>query len=351
MREVRTRSLSDPSRLLTDISDGDGVPTDKAGNEFPTDWFDDDDLDERGQLVDSNGNKYDPFAGAMEPISGKCNAPLTNWRERYPSIRFCTQFVPNVDGQRRCRNHKNRGSLMKSAEEYVQTGVFSKTADHQFEHLDPYNKLLGWGLFESLMGDSTFEFAPESEQRTLDFTETVQQAPPEANNGILEVEVSYPTDYADRAVALFCAAMDSVAMLEVRSMTMAGGRSDEAGTMESEETADVLVDPNTGEQEEITNIVEHHLNLPYSRLVKDRTRLLEYGGVTTDSETSDTKSVTDADFVMSVDTIAESDGTESPNTFEDTAESERIVDSAGETEELSGSSEFADPIDEDSDNE
>ena len=58
-----------------------------------------------------------------------------------------------------------------SAEELMQTGLHTKTIDHYYSNLSPVKKLTGWGLFESLMGDSEYEFGVEYETKSFDFSE------------------------------------------------------------------------------------------------------------------------------------------------------------------------------------
>lgn len=323
-------------------------PTDDHGDPYPI-WFTVDELNSRGELIDSNGNNYNPFAGNMTPyddVMQRCNAPLSGYKERYPNIRFCGQSTKQYrDDYTYCKIHKGREGIMKSAEEMMQTGLFTSSIDHLYEHLDPWKKLLGWGTFESLMGESQYTYAPEYEPRELDFTDAPLE-PDEAEDGILEVKFGYPTDHPKRALMLYVAAMQTVQMVSVQPRIMyEGTRADgtEEGMMESKEveTAQLTAppsehDPSPQEFKTIETWSEHHLNLPLSRLIKDQPRLLEMGGVTTDPA-EDADEVSSEDLVMELPVEAEPDGIEStsegtdPNVFgEDmTSESEKIVDKAG----------------------
>lgn len=314
-------------------------PEDGHGNVYPI-WFTVDELNEKGYLTDHNGNDYSPFTGICEPvIDGDydyCNAPLKGYTTRYPEVRYCSQFVPGIEDRYYCSTHKREG-IMKSAEELMQTGLFAKTVDHFYEKLDPWRRLVGWGTFESLMGESNYEFAPEPQPRELDFSDSEFQ--PEAVNedGILEVEYNYPTDHSNKAMYLFVAAMQSVQMLSVQPEIMAENREEGEGMMESRTieaaqlTSPTENDP-TQQYKTIETWSEHHLNLPFSRLIKDQPRLLDLGGVTTDPEEADDGLDSD-DIVLEIQADADGldtvEGGNDPNAFEgQLSESERIQQSA-----------------------
>lgn len=230
---------------------------------------------------------------------------------------------------------------MKSAEEMMQTGMFASSVDHLYENLDPWKKLMGWGTFESLMGESRYEFAPEYDERTLDFSEQPFQPDEVDDDGILDVKFGYPTARPKRALMLYVAAMQTVQMVSVQPKIMDETGPDK-GMMESKtvEKAQLTAppsehDPSPQEFQTIETWSEHHLNLPLSRLIKDQPRLLEMGGVVTDPE-DDSDDVAADDLVMELNVEAEGDGIEStsdgtdPNYFgeDGTAQSEKIMEHA-----------------------
>jgi hypothetical protein len=280
----------------------------------------------------------------MEPFideeNDRCNAPLNDWRDRYPEIRYCGCYANTHGGEgyTYCATHKGR-KMVKSAEEMMQTGYFTASVDHLYENLDPWKKLMGWGTFESLMGESRYTFAPEYERRSLDFSEEPLQPDECDEEGVLEVEFGYPTDHPKRALMLYVAAMQTVQMVSIQPRIMDESTAGE-GMMESKtvEKAQLTAppsehDPSPQEFETIETWSEHHLNLPLSRLISDQPNLLEMGGVVTDPE-DDTDSVGSDDLVLELPVEGETDGIEStssgtdPNHFgEDlTAESEKILE-------------------------
>lgn len=318
--------------------------TDQVGNPYPTDFFDIGDLNERGLLIDDQGREFDPFGGNRVPVEGKCNSPLTGWRDRYDEPRYCSQTVSTAGEQffgGFCNVHKNRESIMKTAEEAMQTGTFAKTVDHMYANVDGWHRLVAHGTFEYLMGESVHEFAPEYETKEFDFSdaETVPEWADADDRATLKV--GYPTDHADRALSLWQAAMDRVNMLTIKASVSSGERPLESKTTEhaqltappSEDTPDEF----KAEQhfETIEEWTEHHLNLPYDRLVRSHGDLLEYGGVGVDIDDG-TQSMDVDELVLDIaadledtEAIEVSETVDDPNVFDDeTPESERILESA-----------------------
>lgn len=269
-------------------------PKDANGNEYPLDWFDVDDLSKRGELYDSNYRAYSPFAGNLEPVEGKCNSFLSNWRERYPSVRYCGQFVAGSDVEGGsdlfCNVHKGQEGFVKTAEETLQTGAYTKTVDHHYDKLGPWERLLGWGFFESLMGESSYDFAEEYDTKTFDFSESEVSPTGVDEEGELTVQVARPTAKLDPSTALLVAAFDTVAIINVQVEVMRSDTEDQK-MLSSKETSNASltspteVDPSQ-EWKTLEEWSEHHLNLPLSRLISDRKDLLERGGVTSDVDES-----------------------------------------------------------------
>jgi len=318
-------------------------PTDELGNAYQI-WFTVDDLDARSRLLDSNWNPYPPFSGNLEPVERDewtcCNAPLNNWRDRYPSLRLCgaiTKTDENGDRYDNCRTHK-RPATMKSAEEQLQTGLFTKTVDHLYDKLSPWKKLIGWGTFESLMGESTYEYGVEYREDTLDFSESEYKPADVDEDDILSLKMGYPTQRIDGALSLYVAAMKTVQLITVQPRIMYENVEEGEGMMESKtiEKAQLTAppsehDPSPQQFKTIETWNEHHLNLPMSRLITDRPKLLERGGVVTDPE-DDTDEVGADDIVLEIDAspdevdTKEDTGTD-PNQFDDyQSKSEEIVD-------------------------
>lgn len=323
-------------------------PTDPHGNVYDI-FFTADEIERTYGMLTSGAARFDPFGGMLQPATHDhpgceyCNTPLHDWRDRYPQIRFCS-IVCREDWSDtgRCNNHKNHDALMKTAEERMQSGLFSKTIDHAYAKLDSWQQLFGWGLFESLMGESVYEFGVEYKARTFDFSESEFQPPDCNEDGTLDVRVGFPTDYLDESLSLFVAAMMGVQMVSVQPRIM-GTETNENGEetsrmMESKtvEAAQLTAppsehDPTPQQFKTLETWSEHHLNLPLSRLVRDRKDMLEMGGVTTDPEQSDENDVND-DIVVEIQADGDEITTKStdardPNQFEDnTPVTEDIAD-------------------------
>jgi len=319
-------------------------PTDDFGNVYPI-WFTVDDLDDgrdpeecRGELRDGS-HYFNPWTGNLQPKYHErldyCNSPLSKWRERYQNIRYCSVTLrPEKGYEQFCYFHRTR-KHMYSAEEAMQTGLFAKTVDHVYATLDPLQKLVGWGSFESLMGESTYDFAPEYEVREFDFSDADVAPDGVDEDDVLRVKCGYPTDHANRAVYLYAAAMQEVQMISVQPRIMHEDREAGEGMMESRTiekaqlTSPTESDPSQ-EYRTIETWSEHHLNLPFSRLISDQSDLLEMGGVTTDAE-EDSTDVDADDIVLEIE--ADPDGVEtaddtgtSPQGFgNEPAQSEQIL--------------------------
>lgn len=342
-------------------TDSDWPPRDDSGVVYPI-FFTPDELDGSGRLLTDRSNQYNPFAGNLVPTNGEhgdyCNAPLNKWRDRYPEIRYCSRYTftdqETGESYTYCAKHKGRHIMnpqtnqYPSAEEQMQTGMFTSTVDHVYASLGPWKRLLGWGGFESLMGDSAKEFAPEPELREFDFSEADVRPDGVDEEGILRVNCHYPTENTDPALSLYVAAMMTVQMITVQPTIMATA-TDESGEevsrmMESKtiEAAQLTAPPSEHDSspqefKTLETWSEHHLNLPFSRLIRDRPKLLEYGGVTVDPE-DDGDEVSADDIVMQIqadaDGVETTDGTTDPNVYSEDgtkAESEKIVESAGDS--------------------
>jgi len=228
-----------------------------------------------------------------------------------------------------------------SAEELMQTGLHTKTIDHYYSNLSPVKKLTGWGLFESLMGDSEYEFGVEYETKSFDFSEADIQPEGVDESGHIDVKCGYPTQHTDRSLSLYVAAMMSIQMATVQPRIMYEDRENGHGMMEEQsvEAAQLTAppsehDPSPQQFKTLETWSEHHLNLPLSRLVTDRPKLLEYGGVGIDPQ-DNTDSVSEDDIVLEIQADSEdvetTEGGTDPNAFEDMkAQSEKIVEKASD---------------------
>lgn len=234
---------------------------------------------------DSNGNEYEEDAGSTSPVDDRCSALLTNWRERYDEKRYCTRlpmstFVDDVDHEF-CKVHCQRADLRMQARELFEHGLHSKSVAHFYDKLSPFKKTLGWAFYDSLLHESTYEFAPEYSERSFDFSgedETV--TPPMVDDDeMLTIDVPSPTQNHDPSSSLWLAAMIRVMQLRVQAIIA-------ENDLQSKELADSTYimpsedNPNVEEGwRELEQWSEHHLNLPFDRLIRSHDDLLERGGV------------------------------------------------------------------------
>lgn len=301
-------------------------PVDDAGNEFRVDWFEEAELDDSGQLTDDIGRQYRPFTGSLEPIEGRCNVPLTRYEDRYPRIRYCSQKLSWNSDSPFCHVHRPREELMETAQDALKTGLFTKTYDHLYGKLDPYKRLLTHALWSSLMSESVYQFDTTSREETFDFSESDQPVPPEADaDGVVSVTAEYPTERVDRGLALWGAACDTLKALTVQPHLMADDDAPAMGQMEATEALPVNEDDGGTYFITYDEVSEHPLNLAYSRLIRDREELLEYGGVTVDDASA---SNGPDEFVLEVD-AADEYSSDDPN-FNAEAKSREIVDVAND---------------------
>lgn len=269
---------------------GDIDPYENDEKPPPSEW-------EGDKPTDSRGRQYNPYAGSQTPTPGRCNRKLRFWEERYGEPRYCCQIPQKYkfpSGSEYCRNHKGQENLDMKAQELFEHGAFSKSLGHFFEKISPLERVLAWAMFADLLEQSIYDFEPEWNTETFDFSlpsdiweeryKYEKHVPPEIraqldDDDVLHVEVPNVTEYQDQAMALWNAALDGILMTRMNAT-----RSKKGGQSITTEHAQLTAPPSEHDSspqkfKTIEEWTEHHLNLPYSRLVRDRKELLEYGGV------------------------------------------------------------------------
>lgn len=240
--------------------------------------------------VDERGIPYDPTAGSRTPTDGRCNAVLRHYEHRYGEYRYCAQLPKShfTDGIEHdyCTVHDGRHNLDANAESVMQSGMAAKSRDHVYRKLDDWKRLYIYGLFEGLMGASTYEFAPEYEFSEFDFSDAPFEPDIRGQDGPQYlIEVPHATENLDREVALWAASVDGVKM-ELANAELIEAEMSVESTEFAQLTSPTDTDP-TQEFRTLETIEEHPLNTAYSRVIKDRKKLLKYGGIEVDGETSD----------------------------------------------------------------
>jgi len=242
-----------------------------------------------GRCRDEYG-EYNIDGGNREPKEGRCNALLKFYMDRYGEKRYCGCYPRKFykenghmevkDADRFCKHHAQRHGLHMRAKELLQHGAYTKTREHMYDKLGPWDQVLCHGLHESLMADSVFEFAPEYESREFDFSEEENVPEFADEQGIVEVEIPHATEKIDRAQALWLAAVDTLKAIKVNADIAEKGM--EVSTTSHADL--VFDDQGNASYKTIEEKVEHHLNLSYSRIIRDKPELLSYGGVQTGTE-------------------------------------------------------------------
>lgn len=237
--------------------------------------------------------EYESDAGMQSPKNGRCNAKLKHWVTRYGEPRYCGQtpkgcppagasnFDPDA-AEGFCRVHQYKKNWQMRAQELLQHGLYTKTREHLYDKCDPWDKLLMHGLHESLLDESIYEFAPEFTIREFDFSDSDVQPPDVDEDGKIDIEVAHATESHDRAKCLWLAAVDTVKALNANAR-IAEDRMEVESTEHAQLTSPTETNPSQA-WKTIEHQKEHHLNLAYSRLIRDRKELLAYGGIQTGTE-------------------------------------------------------------------
>lgn len=234
--------------------------------------------------VDSRGNEFNPFAGSSEPVEGRCKAVLTDWRARYGRPRFCTGMPEHTfveGGSDRCRMHTGRDGLFMRAKDVLETGLHAQTVFHFYDKIHPTKKVLALAWYDDLVQQSVFDFDTEMQTIEVDFSkgnDSLPTPPYVDDDSTLELNVPFATQNGDQCASLMMAATHTLKMLDVDSTLVMMG-------MENETATDSELDYETGEWNELTEFTEHHLNLPYDRLIRTKKDLLEAGGVGVEEDT------------------------------------------------------------------
>lgn len=247
-------------------------------------------------LDDDGEFEIDPPRGNAEPQNGLCNATLTRSQERYGETRFCgrTPYWPSDDSDEEpsgfCRNHKGREQLMERAIELVEHGYFGRNYVVFEQSLDASEFIHAVNMFAGLLEQSRYDFEVEKERRAID-------ASSDDLVGVDSIEVTLPLPqtkvYGSQAQELWHFALDEVVEQRMQHLRLVKGVDGEHIVATADEDG-VITDTKT-------EASESHLNLPISRLSKDKKERLKIGGVEVGAEEGDqTFTFTTGDYVMDI---------------------------------------------------
>ena len=180
-----------------------------------------------------------------------------------------------------CKNHTERESLMERASDAFSHGIYAKTIRHVFDKLSAWQKLVVLAFYDSYVQESRYDFEATLHDYTIDFGDFDEELPLEVaaqleDNETLSIGVPVPTERAVRGFALYRAALKDMSASLAERETLPD---EDTAAMERETVVSV-----TDEGREITDVAEHHLNMPISRVDNDREDLLRFGGVDVDGD-------------------------------------------------------------------
>ena len=265
------------------------LPNSVSPDEVPDEPIGDPDIDEIDwRECPETGNDYNANAGMAEPHPRKCSCVLTYTFQRYGERRYCGRDGIDVF----CSQHKTRNNTNMNVNEITSHGIMSKSVLHAFDKLSPWEQVFCIKIYQSYLNTSIYEFGDDTTVKTIDFSREDNDGhiPPEADDdGKVDVDVPTGDNNVPRSLPLWLAAVDGLKMvksgLQIAIDDMEGKTVTDSELLFPNENND-LTEPEWIELEENE---EHHLNLPYDRLVRSQSDLLERGGVGVDEaeETDD----------------------------------------------------------------
>jgi len=232
-------------------------------------------------IEDAHG-EYHLSRGHQDPdgeYSDRCNAVLEDSYQRYGEARYCGQYPLN--NQEFCWTHRGRRQISaQNVNERVKHAAQVEGYRRFLNRLPPYKKVIAITTFKSLREDSVFDF--DDGNATEHVVEVNTSEADWTEQDVVEIDIPLgSTDRQAREKALLAAACE---LMKIESMNEqlfhdAFDPDKEGGVGEREVTLTV-----TDSGVEITQMEEHHLNLPLSRCSSDFENYLEFGGVGVEDE-------------------------------------------------------------------
>lgn len=246
--------------------------------------------DEHGDYREDQGSPHpiDPDDVDYQP----CNAVLRHTWERYGERRYCPSMAvgtfeandteTNYEHPEFCRHHQSRATLMKRHAEDFKTGAHAKSHEHIFQNLPPHKQVLANDLYRSLLEESEYSDEWEEETVEIEIDVSEHEFAPDVDTLVLDQPV--PTNHEIRGKALWFAAIDFITMESIREeqMRVAANKEFEGRSLAIGEDVTVVTVTDDGNVIEDTD--EHDLNLALSRIQKDYSEHLAFGGVAVEGE-------------------------------------------------------------------
>lgn len=223
-----------------------------------------------------------------------CKAVLKFTFERYGEVRYCTAMAtknfPSGDSNR-CRNHLGRDNMVETHKENYKTGAFVHSYVSLFDKMEPHKRVIAIEMFRNLLNESRYSFEPE------EVTETIDTSGADWYDGDeVVIDFPVPSQHETRAKALWFATLEFIKVENIEQKMFEDAMRPENGTTGERE---VVITAN--EFGEVTDMGEHHLNLPLSRIIKDHKNLLQMGGVSLENENDEKGEVVAREWVVTMD--------------------------------------------------
>ena len=180
---------------------------------------------------------------------------------------------------------------MKGHRENYETGAFVHSYVSMFDKMEPHKRVVCINMFRDFLEQSIYDFEPEE---VLEVVDTADVDWTEDDEIALTFPV--PTKNTNRAKYLWVATLEWIKAENIEEQLFADAMAEDSGVGEREVVVTV-----TDDGYEITDMDEHHLNLPLSRVIKDHKNLLKMGGVEITQSDGDTVSVTEREWVIEMD--------------------------------------------------
>ena len=235
-------------------------------------------------------DRYGEFrfnAGASEPKTRDelgytpCNAVLKYTLMRYGERRYCTgmatsNFSDVTDKESdRCKHHRGRDNIMDLHEDNTKVGAFARSYTSMYGRLSAHEQVIAIEMFRNLLDESRYDFEQDEVDEVIEDAHWME-------DDTAVVDFPVPTEHVTRGKYLWIAAIQTLQMEGIQEQIFEDAISE--GNAPGEREVVVTV---TDSGDVITDMDEHHLNLPISRMIKDHKNLLRMGGVDIEPDTTE----------------------------------------------------------------
>lgn len=226
-------------------------------------------LDDQGEF------EIDPPRGMDEPQDGRCNAVLRRTQQRYGETRYCGMLpvgtfgdATDYDHAEYCKNHQPYAISMERASELVRHGAFGQNYVVFEKALEPHEFIFSVEMFGGLLERSQYDYDVTEKRRKIDTTDSDL-----INDDEVVVTLPMPDNpqYEQAAQELWFLCLDEIVEQRMQRIRITQGV-DSNHVVATADDDGVITD-------RIEERSESHLNLPISRLSKDKKERMKMGGI------------------------------------------------------------------------